>query len=223
MDNYSRSAAMVTDMSGTAFTYAFTTLRPVVFFSHNEDTVEEAFDRVKYFQDREKIGYVATSIAELADKMSLALDEKDRFSECIREFRDCEIFNAGRAEEYFAENFRYIAEGIEHADWQYVISPIEACGHEASDKLNETTSESEAVDEPCLVVEGYKGFNIVRFADGYYALAQDEGEFDIGKINRNEYSRCFAGESVNEVKRIIDDPTEQAVQANQGGKRLMQS
>ena len=34
MENYARSQLMITDMSGTAFTYAFTTSRPVVFFSH---------------------------------------------------------------------------------------------------------------------------------------------------------------------------------------------
>ncbi|MHC4743902.1 MAG: CDP-glycerol glycerophosphotransferase family protein, partial [Planctomycetota bacterium] len=161
MDNYSRSAAMVTDMSGTAFTYAFTTLRPVVFFSHNEDTVEEAFDRVAYFRDREKIGHIATSTDELVEKMSLALKEQDEFSDRIREFRDSEIFNAGRAEDYFAENFRCIAEGIKHPDWQYVISAIEPFDDESPKTANEARSDQEKAKPiehvPCLMVEGYEG------------------------------------------------------------------
>lgn len=208
MDNYSRSAAMVTDMSGTAFTYAFTTLRPVVFFSHNEDTVEEAFERVKYFEDRERIGYVATSVDELVAKMSVALEEREKFSDRIREFRDSEIYNPGKAEDYFAENFRCIAEDIRHAEWQYVISEIEPFDDEASEIGDETNSKLEGTESvghlPCLMVEGYEGFNIVRYAEKYYALAQGEGEFDIAKVGRGEYEKCFSALSVDEAKNLVD-------------------
>ena len=122
-DNYCRSAAMVTDMSGTAFTYAFMTLRPVVFFSHREQDVAKAFNNVKYFEDRERIGYIATNIAELKEQVALALKNTERFARSCRRFRDETVFNLGRAEDYFAENFHCIAEGAKHKDWQYVVAP----------------------------------------------------------------------------------------------------
>jgi hypothetical protein len=122
-DNYCRSAAMVTDMSGTAFTYAFMTLRPVVFFSHREQDVAKAFNNVKYFEDRERIGYIATNIAELKEQVARALKNTKRFAWNSRRFRDETVFNLGRAEDYFAENFHCIAEGTKHKDWQYVVAP----------------------------------------------------------------------------------------------------
>ena len=124
MENYSSSQLMITDMSGTAFTYAFTTLRPVVFFSHREETVEEAFDGVRYFNDRKYVGYVASNEEELKEKVALGLGKIDEFKGKIREFRDSEVYNAGKAEQYFADNFHYIADGKEHPDWQYVECPI---------------------------------------------------------------------------------------------------
>jgi len=123
MDNYCRSRLMVTDMSGTAYTYAFTTLRPVVFFSHNEREVDKAF-RVRYFPDRDKIGYVATTIDELREKVALTLEHIDELEEQVKEFRSSQMFNVGRAEDYFVENFHCIAEDIKNNDWQYVISPL---------------------------------------------------------------------------------------------------
>jgi len=122
-DNYCRSAVMVTDMSGTAFTYAFMTLRPVVFFSHREQDVAKAFDNVKYFEDRERIGYIATNIDELKEQVARALENTKRFARNSRRFRDETVFNLGRAEDYFAENFHCIAEGVKHKDWQYVVAP----------------------------------------------------------------------------------------------------
>lgn len=123
LDNYCRSRLMITDMSGTAYTYAFTTLRPVVFFSHNERNVEEAF-KVRYFQDRNKIGYVATSIDELNEKVAFTLAHIDKLEEQVKEFRSSQMFNVGRAEDYFVDNFHCIAEDVKNNDWQYVISPL---------------------------------------------------------------------------------------------------
>ncbi|MBN2138006.1 MAG: CDP-glycerol glycerophosphotransferase family protein [Sedimentisphaerales bacterium] len=123
-DNYCRSAIMVTDMSGTAFTYAFMTLRPVVFFSHRENYVAEAFGNVSYFEDREQIGYIATTIDELRKAVALALRNSRRFARNTRIFRDRAVFNLGKAEDYFAENFHHIVEGTRHKDWQYVVAPI---------------------------------------------------------------------------------------------------
>jgi len=122
LDSYGRSALMVTDMSGTAYTFAFTTGRPVVFFSHREHDVAKAF-KVSYYADREKVGCVATNLRELQENVALCLAEPDRMTEQVRRFRAWQMFNVGRSEQYFVDNFHHIAEDSRNPDWEYVVCP----------------------------------------------------------------------------------------------------
>jgi len=119
MDNYSKSALMITDMSGTAYTYAFTTLRPVIFFSHNEDEVKKIYSDFQYFIDRNKIGYVAKNVEEVLEKIKLLLDSNDEFKSRIKEYRDSSVYNIGKSEDYFVENINYIIEDKKNPDWIY--------------------------------------------------------------------------------------------------------
>jgi hypothetical protein len=57
---------------------------------------------------------------------------------------------------------------------------------------------------PTLLVEGYRGFNIIGYQNRIYAILQNEGAFSIDKINNNSYSRSIVGTSVAEVKQAID-------------------
>ena len=120
MDNYSKSALMITDMSGTAYTYAFSTLRPVIFFSHNESKARKRFKGFKYFEDRSKIGCIAKNIDEMIGEIKLLLVAKNEFSSKIKEHRDSLIYNVGKAEDYFIDNFEYIIKDKKHPDWVYV-------------------------------------------------------------------------------------------------------
>lgn len=119
MDNYSKSALMITGMSGTAYTYAFTTLRPVIFFSHNEVEVTRRFGDYQYFVDRSKIGYVAQNVDEMVEKIRLLLTSKGDFSSRIKEYRDSFVYNVGKSEDYFVDNIEYILEDKKHPDWGY--------------------------------------------------------------------------------------------------------
>lgn len=244
MDNYCRSAVMVSDMSGTAFTFAFTTLRPVVFFSHNEETVEEAFGNVRYFMDRAKIGHVATNIEELEEKVSLCLDNSLKYIEDVRAFRGSEMYNLGRVEDYFVENFHHIVENTRNSDWSYVVSAdqpsicastMEVGGMEtkvppggekslqdilvpassdAPEKeslvskifgiFKEMRSGKESAIQPVLIESGYKGFNILDYDGKYYAILQKEGAFSIKKFDRNKYKYSLVGDSPEETKGLID-------------------
>ena len=120
MENYSKPALMVTDISGTAFTYAFSTLRPVVFFSPSDEELRRTHSDSRYVGDREKIGCVARNLGEMAQKTNWLLENKDRFVERIREFRDSTIFNLGHAEDYFIENIEYLLEDRIKEDWVYL-------------------------------------------------------------------------------------------------------
>jgi len=120
MDNYSKSTLMITGMSGTAYTYAFTTSRPVIFFSHNESEVLERFGSYRYFIDREKVGCVVQNVGELIDKIKMLLSAQGDYAEKIQEYRDSFICNVGKSEEYFVDNIEDILAGNKHGDWIYV-------------------------------------------------------------------------------------------------------
>ncbi len=120
MGNYSKSALMITCMSGTAYTYAFTTLRPVIFFSHNEDKVMRRFGDYQYFIDRSKVGYVVQNVDEMVEKIRLLLTSKGNFSSRIKEYRDSFVYNVGKSEDYLVDNIEYILEGKKHPDWSYL-------------------------------------------------------------------------------------------------------
>ncbi len=53
-----------------------------------------------------------------------------------------------------------------------------------------------------LIEEGYRGYNIIGFADNLYGLAQSEGRLDLDKVGTEGY-RCVVGKSVEEVKQLI--------------------
>ncbi|MFC1918925.1 hypothetical protein ACFLWW_03015 [Chloroflexota bacterium] len=120
MGNYSKAALMITDMSGTAYTYAFTTLRPVVFFSPNEAEVLRRFGEYQYFIDRSKVGYTALNIYEMLEKIEQLIVNKDDFTPRIKEYRDSVIYNIGISEDYFVDNLEYILENKKHTDWIYI-------------------------------------------------------------------------------------------------------
>ena len=56
---YSESNLMITDISGTAYTYAFLTKNPVFFYSRNEKKIRNSYYKnLNFFKDRSKIGKV---------------------------------------------------------------------------------------------------------------------------------------------------------------------
>jgi hypothetical protein len=186
MANYAKSALMVTDFSGTAFTYAFTTLRPVVFFSHNEANFKEVFGDFKFTEDRNKIGMVAQNIDELTQNIKLLLGNVHQTKSQIKEYRDSLIYNVQHSENYFIDNLPHLLNDDRCEDWTYLqVSSL----------------------PPQLFQEGYKGFNIVKFKNKFFALSQELGDVDLEKASLSEVemgSKCFVGTSTTEVKGYVD-------------------
>ena len=64
---------MITDLSGTAYTYAFLTYNPVIFYSPKEKKINYSYyKKLNYFKDRNKIGKVLNTI----NKIIIFLDKK---------------------------------------------------------------------------------------------------------------------------------------------------
>jgi len=120
MKNYARSKLMVSDISGTAYTYAFTTNRPVIFFSVDEENVEKDMGGVAYFRDRSKIGSIVEDIDTLVRTVQSYLSDYNNIINNVLDFRKEAVFNVGNSEEYFLNSLKYIIEDIKHPDWTYL-------------------------------------------------------------------------------------------------------
>ncbi len=65
---YLNSVCLISDVSGTAYTYAFLTKKPVIFFSTNEKLVNKLdYDKLAYFKDRNKVGVVVSNLKEMQE------------------------------------------------------------------------------------------------------------------------------------------------------------
>ena len=70
-DIYINSICMITDLSGTAYTYSLFTKNPVIFYSYNENIIKNLkYDRLHYFKDRTKIGFISKDIEEVTNYIS---------------------------------------------------------------------------------------------------------------------------------------------------------
>ena len=66
LKSYSKAKFLVTDFSSTAYTFAFSTLRPVIFYSKNEAKFKKTeYNNLAYFKDRLQIGHISKDVARL--------------------------------------------------------------------------------------------------------------------------------------------------------------
>jgi len=84
-NSYMNTVCMITDMSGTAYTYSFITKKPIVFFLKNEKKLlqQSNYKDLDYFKDREKIGIIANNISEIPYKIYKVLKNKSKITKNI--------------------------------------------------------------------------------------------------------------------------------------------
>jgi prefoldin subunit 5 len=71
LESYRKSKILVTDFSGTAYTYAFSKLRPVIFFSKNEEKLKKSeLNELFYFKDRATVGKIIQDIDRLNEEIN---------------------------------------------------------------------------------------------------------------------------------------------------------
>jgi len=100
-DTYARARFMVSDISGTAFTYALATLRPVIFCSFNEEEVQRRFGHLRYVHDRHRIGSVVHDLSQLSAAVCRLLGADPTSVSGVEAYRRELLFNPGLAHEYF--------------------------------------------------------------------------------------------------------------------------
>lgn len=117
-ESYSRSDAMITDISGTGFTYSFTFERPAIFFAPTKE--EEIGKQGIQFQRRENIGLVVRKIDELGPKLHALREHSDFIRQQIIDYRNYLIFNLDRSESYFANHAWMLTDKHQADNWVYL-------------------------------------------------------------------------------------------------------
>ena len=112
---YSRSSLMITDLSGTGFSYAFTLGRPVIFFAANETA--ETDKRGIQYQCRDQIGQVARDFAGLARSVNDLRVNAAAIQNKIKAFRAQSIFNLGHSAEYITQRLNVVLKRGVCEDW----------------------------------------------------------------------------------------------------------
>lgn len=91
--SYGSADFMVTDLSGTGFTYSLTFVRPCMFFAADEEA-ERGLNGAQ-FDDRHRIGAIVRDVSQLLPKAA-ELSRTDMTEDLLR-FRGEFVFNAGRS------------------------------------------------------------------------------------------------------------------------------
>jgi CDP-Glycerol:Poly(glycerophosphate) glycerophosphotransferase len=112
-ETYSSADLMVTDLSGTGFTFSFSFGRPCIFFSASEEA--ERGLRGIQFEARHRIGALVRDINEMLEKTS-ELCNRDMTEE-IERFRDETVFNVGKSAAYIVDCLEDILSGRKRPEW----------------------------------------------------------------------------------------------------------
>ena len=86
--SYAKSKLLITDFSGTAYTYAFSNEKPVIFYSSfNKLSFDKKLKQLYYFKDRKKIGYIVNNINSLYNRINRINKNKDILRSSIKDLR----------------------------------------------------------------------------------------------------------------------------------------
>ena len=88
LKNYFRSKFMISDISGTPFTYSFLTIRPVIFFSPNEELFRKEHENLNHFQDRNKIGVITNKVDDIVTIGNEIISNQKNYSKSIKDLRN---------------------------------------------------------------------------------------------------------------------------------------
>jgi len=85
---FQNSEILITDLTSTAYTYAFSTLKPVIFFSNNESYIfkNKNFNQ-KFFIDRHKIGSIVLNVNMMMHQINFLIKNKNFYANKIRKLR----------------------------------------------------------------------------------------------------------------------------------------
>lgn len=111
--SFSESDLVVTDLSGTGFTFSLSLGRPAIFFAANADA-EVGLTGIQ-FTDREFVGGVARGVPQLL-RMIETMDFQ-AFSARIAKYKNTVLFNPGKSSQYIAEAITHMLRDEVAPEW----------------------------------------------------------------------------------------------------------
>jgi hypothetical protein len=121
-ETYSSADLMVSDLSGTGFTFSLTFSRPCIFFAPNAQA-EQGLSGIQ-FECRHRIGALARNIDQLRESAA-ELCRRDMTAE-IERFRAEFLFNIGKSAPYIVDCLEDILTGRERPEWVRLSKPLPA-------------------------------------------------------------------------------------------------
>ena len=113
IDAQIKSKLLITDISDTAFTYSMTTLKPSIF-------ITPGVEINSFVRPINEVGFEVKTLNELCERVEFCLKNDKILKDNIKTFRDENIFNVGKSEQYLIDNINYILEDKKHPDWIYL-------------------------------------------------------------------------------------------------------
>ncbi|NPA55134.1 MAG: hypothetical protein GXO40_02085 [Epsilonproteobacteria bacterium] len=107
---YTNSKFLISDISGTAYTYTFLTNNPVLFLSPNEKFIKKDLGDLKFFEYRKKIGEVIFDLANLDKTITHLIKKKPIYKLNIQKLKQKLIYNIGKSEEELLKLIKEIDE-----------------------------------------------------------------------------------------------------------------
>ncbi|MBI5753331.1 MAG: CDP-glycerol glycerophosphotransferase family protein [Hydrogenophilales bacterium] len=124
MKLYAETSILVSDFSSTAYTFALSTLRPVLFYSPAEDQMPTALRSEAYCRNRSAVGRVARTPTELVESISYLLNHLEEYHQKIAIFRDANIFHVGNSEEYLSDVIGDMISGEPLPEWDRLCNSV---------------------------------------------------------------------------------------------------
>ena len=95
LKSYSKSFVLITDFSGTAYTFSFSQNKPVLFYSKINNIIKKDFKNLYYFNDRKKIGFTVNNLNDFFKKLNKIKNNKNLFKNKIKKLKSKRIENFG--------------------------------------------------------------------------------------------------------------------------------
>ena len=103
-DNYMSSMILLTDISGTAYTYSFLTNNPVIFYIRNKKIINEyKFNKLRYFKDIRLIGKKIFNKNDIINTVNELLKNKLKYKVKIKKLKQRRIKYLDQTENRFLE------------------------------------------------------------------------------------------------------------------------
>lgn len=174
---YARTAALISDFSSTAYTFALGTLSPVLFYSPTEESIPPALKSEPYCALRTEIGLVSSDTTDMVEKLNLLLSNVEVYKNRIAEFRSRHLYNPGSSEEYICDAIGKMLAGIADPSWECFDNT------RLDSELSVSIPKHGVPIESPILIGVLSQYNIVRFRQHYFAVPEDGIPIELDKLS----------------------------------------